>query len=292
MNRQIISNVSRRVCQISATSRRRFSLHSPMFPQRAMPVTPEPIVNAGSAAAADTDFLSRHGGKVALIAISATIGLIYTYVESNNIRSRLEEEITKESAIEPYEINDLRSINSMSSEIFDALVDEWYKSHRDESCTYLEFVNFVKQFLAARGLRLCGGHILERVILTRYHLSCSISSDDSNENSEHIALQKFPSHRFDVGYLLAALNMVVSEGAPSRSASMFRLARYWDAKTHSSSINKSEDGSISPAQDDVCSFEAATAVVNYLCDTWQVLYLVITTVYLLNTYALFFLFFT
>jgi len=123
--------------------------HSPMFPERPVPELPAslPDKGTGAAASSEADFLTRHGGKVAAVALSVAFGLIYTYYESIQSKNRVEEELNADAALEPYEINEIRFLNTMTPEVFDSLVAACMKHFEGGVATYADFVAFVGAFL-------------------------------------------------------------------------------------------------------------------------------------------------
>jgi predicted component of type VI protein secretion system len=112
-----------------------------MFPEAPIKATVEtPKVTKGD----DESFLSRHGGKVAAVAIGISVGLIYSYILSGRSRNEVEDKLVAEAAIEPYEVgasrplkvnvfflkaqllqvNELRFKNNLNQEVYDKLTVE------------------------------------------------------------------------------------------------------------------------------------------------------------------------
>ena len=58
-----------------------------------------------------------------MIALSITFVLIYTYYESGQSKNRVEEQLNDEAAIEPYEVNEIRFLNTLTPELYDVLVE-------------------------------------------------------------------------------------------------------------------------------------------------------------------------
>ena len=86
---------------VSPTRRKQSSLNNPMFPEAPRKATVEaPKATKGD----DESFLSRHGGKVAAVAIGISVGLIYSYILSGRSRNEVEDKLVAEAAIEPYEV--------------------------------------------------------------------------------------------------------------------------------------------------------------------------------------------
>ena len=55
-------------------------------------------------------------------ALSIAAFLLYTYYESGQSKNRVEEELNDQAAIEPYEVNEIRFLNTLTPELYDVLV--------------------------------------------------------------------------------------------------------------------------------------------------------------------------
>ena len=91
---------------------RQLSLHSPMFPERPQPVID--IHNTKAANEEDDSFLSRHGGKVALVGFAFAIGLVYRWFRNGWNRTDMEKEIERKRIMDPLEAADFSRSNSMT----------------------------------------------------------------------------------------------------------------------------------------------------------------------------------
>ena len=97
MSSKVRSHVDRSHGNFLYQRRRNLSGVNPMFAERAIPDKHK--------ISEEADFLTRHGGKIAVVALSITFFLVYTYYESGQSKNRVEEELNDEAAIEPYEVN-------------------------------------------------------------------------------------------------------------------------------------------------------------------------------------------
>ena len=61
----------------------------------------------------EESWLSKHSGKVGIVALSISITLIYRYFKSMTMRTDQEKLIADEEAIEPYEYNELKHNNNI-----------------------------------------------------------------------------------------------------------------------------------------------------------------------------------
>lgn len=274
------ASAGRRICKnnwisfhANVISRRQ--LHNPMFPQRALPEINETKVKQGES----DDFLSKHGGKVFATCMAAVFGLLYTYIKSNSMRSDLEDALSDERIVEPFETNAARARNQkFKKEVFDDIIASCYSHFPEKECTYSEFVSFVKQILFSKyGVVIADAHLLDRTIqakclklaLTEQNPQLSLlSSIDYNKNDEGIlsaahskALTLLANHKFPLHYLLIVLSTVVRERAGLRVESLFSIAKYSDDWRGDSMDDSMADG---------CSSSAVLEVVTDLCETWQV----------------------
>ena len=110
-----IANTQNKYVIISSMKKRKFSLGNPMFPERKKPDMPDILHTDKSLPAhlqdADKSFLSQHGGKVFIVALSVAGYLIYGFFKGSSNKSELEDKILEETILEPYEINELRDNN-------------------------------------------------------------------------------------------------------------------------------------------------------------------------------------
>jgi hypothetical protein len=85
--------------------RRHSSLGNPMFPEAPIKIQGGGSQkSAGTGGPSDEGFLSKHGGKVAIVAIGISIGLIYSYILSGRSRNLVEDSLNSEASLEPYEV--------------------------------------------------------------------------------------------------------------------------------------------------------------------------------------------
>ena len=119
-----------------------------MFPERAVPEAATAAVKDKHKISDEADFLTRHGGKVALVALSVAIALFYTYYESGQSKNRVEDALNNEATIEPYEINEIRFLNTLTAQLYDTLTESCTTQFPSGMTTYPEFVAFVNSFMS------------------------------------------------------------------------------------------------------------------------------------------------
>jgi hypothetical protein len=260
---------------------RRF-LYSPMFPQRAIPDLPEETGDStkkSQTGSKKVDFLADHGGKVFLVCMAAVAALLYTYVKSNSLKTKLEDALADERGVDPDEVNEVRTVNPKFSRlIFDVLSEGCYRKFTTKSCTYPEFCEFINAKLKDEcgGLSVKHGHALDRMVLTECMKQADLEMnptetklfdktdtdnvDGSISSLYPLATEKFKLQAFPLTYFLVALSIVMHEKAELRADSLFRVAV----------LNEVGEGDVNLEANVTCSRTTATNIVTQLCRTWQV----------------------
>lgn len=152
---------------------------NPMFPQRPIPEFEENTKNSNTTKSNDESFLARHGGKVGIISLGLAIGLIYTYFQGMWDRNALEDKITANAKIEPYEINELRDRNQLKRKDFQRIAYHIIKLNNNSSrMSYKNFILNVESF----GYNIRSGHLLDRWMIQ--YLSSINSNDIQDWNTE------------------------------------------------------------------------------------------------------------
>jgi hypothetical protein len=196
-----------------------------MFPERAIPDVPTPSKKASD----DDSFLSRHGGKVGLVALAVACGIFYTYYKSGQLKSEQEDELAKAASIEPYEINEFRFLNKMDHNKFNSLASMCLDKFPSMQLTYSEFVTFVRSYM---GTSIRSGHILDRLILAK------LESELNSEEEQMKLMQPLWSSKstFPLPYFLVALNMAVDAPAAVRCDCLYNLGIALTAQTSSAEV--------------------------------------------------------
>lgn len=221
--------------------------YNPMFPQRPMPQL-DAKTEEGEGA---TDFLSMHGGKVALGALGIAIALIYSWYKGGVNRNNLEDELSEKAIIEPYEIQELRLSNGfISGQDFDDIVRSCYATCSPAGMSYREFIQFVKKHQQQQQQASVGGmngggrsgftiqscHLLDRVVagyVLRSASNVSMEGDTSEGFSSSVgtdssaaspATTSFADVSLPRGALLTALNMTVNANFVERVDELFDIA--------------------------------------------------------------------
>ena len=134
------------------------SLGSPMFPHRPraeLETFEEAIENSKKAKLNNNnggpenkgfiDILADHGGKIALVVFGGIVALVYSYYLSGQDRNKIEDKISDEVFVEPYEIQELRYTNNMDVDSYNEISTQVKRAFPSGQATYKEFLKFLKQ---------------------------------------------------------------------------------------------------------------------------------------------------
>ena len=176
-----------KIHQFNKINKIRFSslgggLGSPMMPDRPSKVSDEELDRAYSdnnknkkkKDDEEESFLTQHGGKVAIIALSIAALLIYKYFQGGTNRKRVEEILEEHTILEVYEMNELRLANEVT-------VEEYSKILNDHTWNYNgkeSYINMLQKVRTSLGRDLCKTYLLDRLIF-----SICFSNIDDNNNS-------------------------------------------------------------------------------------------------------------
>lgn len=162
------------------------------------------------------DLLSRHGGKIALFGFSFATALIYRWFIGGKNRTDLEEKITEESPLHPYESNDLRIKNTLTVEQLKAFASRSYDEFPDGHAKYTEFIDLFQKHVDCR---IREGNVMDRIILNRL------------ENT-------YPGidGRHPISFYLVALSNAVYVPVDDRIALLFEIAKLLDRKDYPYSL--------------------------------------------------------
>ena len=175
-------------------------------PTRPLPPIGHTDIRKGVDAPDDTDFLTKHGGKVALFGFSFAAALIYRWFIGGKNRTALEEQITLESPLHPYEANDLRVKNSMTTSQFRIFQAKCNEKFSDGYSTYDEFVLLFQQQCV---YEINEGYVIDRTILN------FINNTSAGRNGRH-----------PVSFFLVALSNVVTASPDDRIMLLFDIAQH------------------------------------------------------------------
>lgn len=136
------------------------SLGNPMFPQRPLPELEtfhESIENSKKAKKESgggdpgnkgvVDILADHGGKIALVVLAGVIALVYSYYLSGKDRNKIEDAISEAVFVEPYEIQELRFGNRLSTEEYRFIAAQAKAAFPTGQATYADFMKYLKRDL-------------------------------------------------------------------------------------------------------------------------------------------------
>jgi hypothetical protein len=230
---------------------RSLNLANPMFVHhKKIPDLPEePLPPPDS-----KDFLSQHGGKVALAGFSFAGALIYRWLQGSKNKRDIEHSISRESPLHPYESNDLREKNSMTVAQYQQFVNECISHCSSGVISYKEFLSL---FHKTTDYQIVDGYILDRLVLfyIEKHMNITATIEDD---------AKIP-----VVFLLVLLSNIVASSPNERAEMLFDVCR----RLPSPGGDQDYDGSTREdfeGEDLYCSVSQAEIVVEQLDRSWQV----------------------
>ena len=189
-------------------------------------------------ASEDSDFLANHGGKIALVGFSFAAALVYRWFKGGKNRTNLEEQITLESPLHPYESNDLRVKNSMTCSQFGNFEAKCRAKFIDGYATYDDFVLFFQQ-QQQDAYTIKEGYVIDRVILN--FVEGSSSQVDTRRHDG----------RYPISFFLVALSNVVNASPDDRIVLLFDIAKHLSYEE----LQRNEEKDASTGQNVVCEFE-------------------------------------
>jgi hypothetical protein len=247
---------------------RLLSLGNPMFVHRPpRPLPPADQLDGGKEDAdartdssGGADFLTDHGGKIALVGFSFAAALVYRWFKGGRNRTELEEQITLMSPLHPYECNELRVRNSMTCSQFTSFCIKCREKFASDGLATYDA--FVKYFREQNVYKIKDGYLLDRVVLKYLE---AISS--TGEISVHSA-------RLPVSFFLVALSNVVNATPDDRIALLFDVAK---GMTKEELVNNAQccfDRELGVQDDEnlnlYCEQRKVEALVGYLVGAHQV----------------------
>jgi hypothetical protein len=216
-----------------------------MFPERPKP---EYVESTKSNSSDDNDFLSKHGGKVALAGFGLAIAIFYRWWKGGTNRTDLIEKLVQTATIEPFEIQELRLGNNITTEDYNEISGMIITEGR-KTLSYREFCSLVstttggvgnsdrralesqdKQSPSRPPIRINQGHLLDRLVIA-YTANRPLDETDggrrpsfSSGSFSSSAGSHFADVQLPVDYLMVLLNLVVRSDFLSRIDSLFNVA--------------------------------------------------------------------
>ncbi len=217
MRRFFPNNTNNKLLLLS--KRRIHGLGNPMFPDRQPIVKPEikfdPNKLPENLKKESDVFLVRHGGKVALVAFSTAIVLIYRFFKNSSMKSKFEDKLINNSPINPYEINELRDENEISTDNYNEIVNKMFQIH--DSHESLSYTNFLKELIGLNKSKLKLGHVFDRIF---YGIYCPTNNETRSKN-DNFNLQEVD---IPLKLGLVAFNLFVNSPFNERLESMYLIA--------------------------------------------------------------------
>jgi hypothetical protein len=210
-----------------------FTLHSPMYPQYPVKEVEAKPWKEGDPPE-DDDFLSRHGGKIALAGFGFAMLLVYRWVKGGSNKNTMESDIRASFLVDPIEFSELRHNNNIGGDLYNDIIADAYAAFPDSYASYPDFISFVQSKLnGAKAPPLAYAHILDRLILPSVEAGHGeISSEPAVEPAADHASIEGPEWRAELSangrlplsFLLVAFNAAVRERADKRASALFRIS--------------------------------------------------------------------
>ena len=242
-------------------------LYSPMFPQRAVPEIPyeEPGKKGNPE---DEDFLSRHGGKVALAGFGVAIALVYRWFKGGSNKNDMETDIRDSFLVNPIEFSEVRHNNSVSIDFYADIIDEARTTFPDGYASYSDFIEFVsRKMTAAKLAPLAYAHILDRMVLPSTEAFSNSDGNSDNVKEDTAAdgrewrVPLSADGRLPLQFLLIVFNAAVRERADKRLEALYRIAK---------TIPAGESPAGGGESASVCTEDQLLAVLHGLVSSYQV----------------------
>ena len=236
-----------------APSRRLSS--NPMFTHSPVPILPDDkYFRDPNRKDPDESFMSRHSGKIGVLALLSAVAMLYSYFKGNFNERDMEKEVADNQAVEAMEVNEVRFRGQgIQLSLYDALVLKAQQQFPSGKASYAAFIDFaVQEVRQNSNVAITSGHILDRIVL------------------KHVAKLGGGGETFDTSvllptpFLLAVLNITVQAPPLQRAESLFNVARIIDALKGTS--NADVDSLRGHA---TVSVDAATQIIAHLADSCQ-----------------------
>jgi hypothetical protein len=231
---------------------------NPMFTHSPVPNVPDDkYFRDPNRKDSDESFMSRHSGKIGMLALASAIGMLYSYFKGNFNERDMEKEVADNQAVEPIEVNEVRFRGQgLTLGLYDALVLKVPRQYPTGLATYSSFVDFALQEAKQKsGFVIISGHILDRIVFK--HVAKLGEAEQGGEAFEASVPLPTP-------FLLTMLNMTVQAAPLQRAQSLFEVARIIDALKDTT--NTDVDSLRGQA---TISVDAATQIIAHLADSCQ-----------------------
>ena len=166
------------------------------------------------------DFLSNHGGKVALFGLVTEIGLIYRWVIGGRNRTNTEKMISEEYALIPLEVSEIRYLNDITISEFENIVTTTRSQFKSNSTNYLNFIEIFKSMISTS---VFDGHLIDRIILfyNKKHQNTNIEL----ELQKPISIMTYFNAIVPLDFLLVTSSMAVKSNIDERVACFYKLCK-------------------------------------------------------------------
>lgn len=193
------------------------------------------------------DILSKHGGKIALGATALAVYFFYSFYQGGVNRSAVENYLTEVIPLEPYEVQEIRHANKLSSQLFDELVEAAFDFFPKGEASYDDFINFV---LSHTAIEVHSGHLLDRVVA------------------------KFTESRDDkptpLLFLLVAFQMTVQDSAEKRMSGLYKIGLQMSQIQGNNDISGNYNGNNAHHSGTLLTIQNFETIVRALMESCQV----------------------
>ena len=196
-----------------------------------------------------TDFLSKHAGKIGLGVFSGIAWFIYRWFQGGKNKRLVEESLSNESPLHPYESNDLRVKNNISPDQYKSFANDCISHFSCGTASYKDFLLYLRQ---VTNVDIVDGYVLDRLALfyIQKHLQMPHAS-----LSDDIQLP--------LSFLLVLFSNVLAAPPEERTECLFELCQHLPYPDNMSSICDMNG-------DIYCSKSQVEMLVTALVDSWQV----------------------
>lgn len=197
------------------------------------------------------DFLSQHGGKVALAGFSIAGALIYRWLQGSKNKRELEHNIANTSPLHPYESNDLREKNTMTVTQYKQFVNDCVSNFPSGFASYKEFLRLLHTTI---NYHIADGYVLDRLVL--FYVETQMNTIATIEDDLNLP----------VVFLLVLLSNVVTSTPNERAEMLFDVSRSYFQSNHTTETGH---GNSTPEDELYCSVAQAEMLVEQLDKSWQ-----------------------
>lgn len=219
--------------------------------------------SSGKSSAKNDDdfFLSRHGGKVALVGFSFAFLLFYKYYRGTKNKSSLETSIRESQSLEPFEVLEIRDSNTLTLDDFSRLrvaAQSWeYSVDHPWELTYPQFRDAVQASLG-KNISIRSGHLFDRWAHAQCNAQCKSDDQDKKFDVDNLY--------FPIGKLFVLLELAQHEDVEARLKNLYNIG-IWESNLQDSNTDSTLNSAESSGP---LRMKQVIRIIQYLIDTNQV----------------------